>query len=195
MSIAPHTHGPSSQGEPAPGDLELVRAFVNTRELDPDIEELPDPAALARWLQARGLEVPGAPSADDHRRAIRFREALRELLVAKTRGEAVGGDALSELRRAAGQSTIRVEIGADGSVATAPAADGVDALFAAILAAAAAAQRSGDWDRLKICPSDECLWAFYDRSRNRSRQWCSMEVCGNRAKTRAYRAKRGRPAS
>jgi predicted RNA-binding Zn ribbon-like protein len=40
------------------------------------------------------------------------------------------------------------------------------------------------------CTSDECLWAFYDRSRNRSRHWCSMGVCGNRAKTRTYRAKR-----
>jgi predicted RNA-binding Zn ribbon-like protein len=34
------------------------------------------------------------------------------------------------------------------------------------------------------------VWVFYDRSRNRSRHWCSMGVCGNRAKTRTYRAKR-----
>ena len=60
-----------------------------------------------------------------------------------------------------------------------------------MLAAASAAQETGEWDRLKVCLSDECLWAFYDRSRNRSRHWCSMDVCGNRAKTRAYRAKRG----
>jgi predicted RNA-binding Zn ribbon-like protein len=43
---------------------------------------------------------------------------------------------------------------------------------------------------MKACADDECEWAFYDSSKNRSRTWCSMEVCGNRAKTRAYRARR-----
>lgn len=42
-------------------------------------------------------------------------------------------------------------------------------------------------DRIKICPADDCRWAFYDTSRNRSRQWCSMEVCGNKAKAHAHR--------
>ena len=44
-------------------------------------------------------------------------------------------------------------------------------------------------ERVKICPADDCLWAFYDESRNGSRQWCSMAVCGNRAKARAHRAR------
>ncbi len=41
-------------------------------------------------------------------------------------------------------------------------------------------------ERLKICPN--CTWLFLDRSRNRSRTWCDMTVCGNRAKaSRHYR--------
>jgi predicted RNA-binding Zn ribbon-like protein len=47
----------------------------------------------------------------------------------------------------------------------------------------------GSWERLKICPADDCHWAFYDASKNRSRTWCNMQVCGNRKKTRAYRAR------
>jgi len=43
------------------------------------------------------------------------------------------------------------------------------------------------WNRLKACRLDDCQWAFYDQSKNRSRTWCSMKVCGNRAKARAYR--------
>jgi predicted RNA-binding Zn ribbon-like protein len=74
-------------------------------------------------------------------------------------------------------------------MAIAPSCDGVDALFARILSAVATAQETGEWQRLKVCTSNECLWAFYDRSRNRSRHWCSMDVCGNRAKTRSYRAR------
>lgn len=47
-----------------------------------------------------------------------------------------------------------------------------------------AAQLESRWERLKICASDECRWAFYDSSRNRRGTWCQMEACGNRIKNR-----------
>ena len=53
----------------------------------------------------------------------------------------------------------------------------------------AEAQAEGTWDRLKACPWDTCRWAFYDRSKNRSGRWCRMDVCGNRAKAAAFRAR------
>ena len=43
-------------------------------------------------------------------------------------------------------------------------------------------------DRLKICPN--CQWLFIDKSRNRSRNWCDMTVCGNRAKARLHYRKK-----
>ena len=58
-----------------------------------------------------------------------------------------------------------------------------------VAAAAAKVAIERRLDRVKICPADDCRWAFYDASRNRSRQWCSMEVCGNRAKARSHRAR------
>ena len=48
----------------------------------------------------------------------------------------------------------------------------------------------GTWARLKACRWDTCQWAFYDTSKNRSGSWCSMAVCGNRAKAAAYRRRR-----
>jgi predicted RNA-binding Zn ribbon-like protein len=47
---------------------------------------------------------------------------------------------------------------------------------------------SPDTERLKICPN--CEWLFIDRSKNRSRTWCDMSVCGNRAKARLHYKKR-----
>jgi predicted RNA-binding Zn ribbon-like protein len=47
----------------------------------------------------------------------------------------------------------------------------------------------GTWARVKACRAEDCRWAFYDFSRNRSGTWCDMAVCGNRAKVRAYRAR------
>lgn len=49
----------------------------------------------------------------------------------------------------------------------------------------------GELDRIKECPSDSCGWLFLDMSRNRSRQWCSMKVCGNNAKVKRFREKQG----
>jgi predicted RNA-binding Zn ribbon-like protein len=52
----------------------------------------------------------------------------------------------------------------------------------------------GSWSRLKACRNHGCRWAFYDYSRNRSASWCSMQLCGNRTKTRTYRRRRGATA-
>jgi predicted RNA-binding Zn ribbon-like protein len=50
---------------------------------------------------------------------------------------------------------------------------------------------SADRARLKQCASDDCNWLFRDASRNRSRRWCEMSQCGNRAKARRYAARHG----
>jgi predicted RNA-binding Zn ribbon-like protein len=69
-----------------------------------------------------------------------------------------------------------------------PAARGLDGALAHIFAVVHEAMRDGTWHRLKGCKN--CHWAFYDESKNRSATWCSMELCGNRLKTKRYRTKR-----
>jgi predicted RNA-binding Zn ribbon-like protein len=81
-----------------------------------------------------------------------------------------------------------------GSAELAPAAAGFPAALAAILVPVAEGDRDGTWQRVKACRADDCQWAFYDRSRNRSGVWCNMAVCGNREKVRAYR-RRGSPSA
>jgi predicted RNA-binding Zn ribbon-like protein len=62
--------------------------------------------------------------------------------------------------------------------------------LAAIVAVVADARAAGTWPRLKACRGKGCGWVFYDGSRNRSSGWCSMQVCGGRAKASAYRRRR-----
>jgi predicted RNA-binding Zn ribbon-like protein len=172
-------------------DLELVSSFVNTLEKNvtrPDEEQLDSPEALGSWMNEHGISPGDDLGPADLKRAIEFREAMRLLLLANNSGE-LERDALRRLREAADEGLIRVEIHDDGEAFARPARAGVPALFARLLAAVADSQCAGSWDRLKACAADDCQWAFYDTSRNRSRTWCSMEVCGNRAKTRAYRAR------
>ena len=173
-------------------DIELVSSFVNTLEKNtsrPDEESFDSPDALASWMAAHGIPPGDDLGPDDVRRAMDFREAMRLLLLSNNLGE-LDDSALRRLRAAADDGLIRVEIEDDGQAYARPARQGVPALFARLLAAVADAQCAGTWDRLKACAADDCQWAFYDASRNHSRTWCSMEVCGNRAKTRAYRARR-----
>jgi predicted RNA-binding Zn ribbon-like protein len=172
----------------APVELELVRDLANTIELDEDplVDRIADPAALAAWLEARGLGGGPALAERDVARAREFRGALRSLLHANA-GAPRDDDAVARLTAAGDKAPLRVRLDAEGAARLEPAAAGVSGLIAAALAAIARAQDAGTWERLKICAADDCQWAFYDRSRNRSRAWCSMEVCGNRAKARAYR--------
>ena len=182
-----------TQAPPTPAGPKLIEEFVNTIELDvegPERESLPDPAALRAWLAERDLLPAGAVVAgDDVERAHHVREALRHLLLANN-GEPLDPDAVATLNTAADQSHLRVEFSPDGHAELVPDAAGVPGALARILAISYTAMHDDTWQRLKACRFDTCQWAFYDNSKNRSRAWCSMQVCGNRAKARAYRERR-----
>ena len=62
-----------------------------------------------------------------------------------------------------------------------------------VVRSAAELLTSPERDQVRQCAADDCPWLFLDTSRNRSRQWCSMATCGNRAKARRYYGRRRRP--
>jgi predicted RNA-binding Zn ribbon-like protein len=170
----------------APGDLELVRDFVNTLDIDDRIDELATPAALAVWLRGRGLLRGGSATKADLTNARRLREALRVLLLANN-GVSARKEAALTLNRAARRAGLAAQFDPGGTARLEARAGGVDGALGRILAIVSAAMTDGRWSRLKACRAEDCRWAFYDRARNRSRHWCSMAVCGNRTKARAYR--------
>jgi predicted RNA-binding Zn ribbon-like protein len=94
-------------------------------------------------------------------------------------------------------ATMRAGIQADisGRVVVVPAGSGATAALTRLLLIAAEAATAGTWSRLKVCSADDCQWAFYDRSPTRSGCWCSMQICGSRAKSRAYRNRASRRPS
>ena len=170
----------------APGELALVQRFVNTADLETRSDDLGDPDALAAWLAGAGLVQAGARFDEAARlRIVAVREAVRTLLLAN-HGERPDRRAIATLDRAA---RVTIAFDAAGRTRLAPAGDGVDGVLGAVLGIVVRAQADGSWPRLKACPGDRCGWAFYDRSRNRSRTWCAMSVCGNRSKARSYRAR------
>jgi predicted RNA-binding Zn ribbon-like protein len=200
--------------DPAPGQLGLVQAFLNTHydlEVIHGAEVFATPAALRGWLVGRELMSAGEGrlTARDLRRALAVRESLRSLARANAH-EGAGRHADSEWhdgrdRRAstgerhdeAAATLEALNAGAAGAVVevrfsagrprfAVAQRGGFDAALGVLLAVVAAAMIEGAWSRLKVCPGIDCGWAFYDHSRNRSGRWCSMSVCGGRAKARAH---------
>jgi predicted RNA-binding Zn ribbon-like protein len=172
---------------PAPGELELVRAFVNTWVGDEEVEHVPGPAELGAWLADNDLLDAGARvTPAEYRHAIEVREALRALLLANS-GLDLDPEAAPVLDDASRRARLGVRFDAEGHVHTAPDAGGVAGALGRMLGIVAAAQEDGTWPRLKACLAADCQWAFYDRSRNRSAVWCNMQLCGNRHKVRSYR--------
>jgi len=153
----------------APEPLRQVQLFVNSADVEHGADWMPD------WLAERGLSGELA-------RARELREALRVLVLANN-GFPVDEEALALVNAAASRLTPRVD--ADRAVQL----EGADAIDG-VVAIALRAMLDGTWVRLKACRN--CHWSFYDYSPNRSATWCSMQLCGNRSKTRAYRKRRTR---
>ncbi len=179
---------------PAPGDLRVVQAFVNTFwDLDDNgRDQFESPQALGRWLLTWDLIEPGVPVGDgDVRRAVDVREGLRALLFINN-GSAPDHDAISRLNDALRGPGLFVQLGPGGRPEFKTQRAGPDAAIALIATVVAVAQLDGRWARLKACPGRHCGWAFYDHSRNKASSWCAMSICGSRAKAREYRRRKRR---
>ena len=173
-----------------PQELELVRDFVNSLDVEDDRDELDSSTALTGWLRARGLVDEATEAGDDDLAlARRLRRALRAAL-AGHHGDQADVAALAELDELGSLLPLRATF-RDGEPGIGAVGPGVRAALARVLADVVVANCRGTWRRLKICPADDCAWVFYDESKNLSRRWCSMGVCGNRTKVRSYRARRG----
>ena len=157
----------------APEPLRLVQQFVNTVDREHDREWIGTPAELAAFLGCDEAEV-------DVERAHELREALRMLLRANG-GAALDAESVKTVGRVVAE--LRLELDESGGVVIAAGEP-----LGRIVAVALGAMLDGSWPRLKACRN--CKWAFYDYSKNRSASWCSMQLCGIRLKTRAYRRRR-----
>lgn len=175
----------------APGPLALVQELVNTLDLETGEDALGTPEALAKFVRARGLTGLGL-AGGDLPRLHTLRETLRAACLAHTgTGTGLPRAQKESLAALLDGAPLVLGVDAEGTAALrpAPGLTGVPALTARIAAAIAAPDDGADWRRLKACGADDCLWVFYDRSPAGRGRWCSMAVCGSRAKMRAYRAK------
>jgi predicted RNA-binding Zn ribbon-like protein len=177
---------------PAPGDLELVQTFLNSRwDLTSRTEEeLVSAGAISTWLVEHGLfDRRHALTESDRRRVLEVREGLRAMLYVNN-GAPEDPEAVARVNRALRAPRIYVQFAVDDNPQFKQQPRDLDGALALVATIVALSQLDGSWSRMKACRGHDCGWAFYDHSRNHASNWCAMSVCGSRAKVRAYRKRR-----
>ena len=189
MVISPHF----SEEIPDGKDPLCIR-FTNTvgsRGGEPD-EYLRHPSALSEWLVKQGA-VPGPVtiSTEALANALEYRELIYRLFSRVAVGEKPYPSDLKrlneELERAVSHLAINSELEWE--------IKGVSALDRALMliTLSAAGLLSGpNSSRVRCCASETCGWLFLDQSKNRSRRWCDMSDCGNRAKAKRFQERKKR---
>jgi predicted RNA-binding Zn ribbon-like protein len=167
-----------------PGHVDLLLAFTNSVDHELGTDDLTTRAELSSWLAKHGLLTRRTASTDDDLALARsLRDGLHEALVANHDGV---GDARP---LAAAAADLPLRLTATGArPGLQPVQDGVPGALAKVLVAVNEAVADDTWPRVKICSADDCRWAYFDTTKNRSRTWCEWG-CGNKAKTRSYRAR------
>ncbi|MEV0374781.1 CGNR zinc finger domain-containing protein [Streptomyces sp. NPDC050636] len=178
----------------APDSLLLVQDLVNTLDIETGEDALTADGGLHAFLRDHGL--PELTSEQGALAAIgelqELREALRAVCLAHTARTALPDDAARTLDRLLAAAPLVLAVDPEVGAALRPALglQGAHRLTARIAAGIATAVADGTWTRLKACEAHDCRWAFYDKSPAGRSRWCTMAVCGSRAKMRTYRARR-----
>lgn len=196
-SLRPQVERQPGGRRPAPEQLGLVQAYINTYW---DLagrggDQLASAAGLADWLTKRGLLEPGTRlDQTQHQRALDLREGLHAMAFVNN-GMAADPDVIEGLNRALRAPGLFVQLEPSERPDFQARHRDLESALACIATIVAVAQIDGRWPRLKACPGEHCGWAFYDHSRNQAGSWCSMSVCGSRAKAREYRKRMRRSRS
>lgn len=187
----------------------LCIALTRTRgweARDPDGDRVATYADVLGWAEAQGVldadtvsvlrsgaaRRPGAAEASLGR-LRRFRAAAHELLATLGSGGPVPDRALSSINQFLPAALADPGLVADGDggfhLRWVHDATDLDQVLWACVRSLVDLLRSPEVRRLKFCAAHDCGWIFIDASRNRSRRWCDMSDCGNRAKARRHRRK------
>lgn len=174
---------PAIAARPGERPLDRLKNFLNTLRLEEGIDRLADAAQAEEWLATQGY--PGV--ALGPRRLSEYRKT-RETVRSALRGSP---DALREVaqlveQRAPASAALEVDGGWLAGVRPREVPADRRPLQDLLLALWRGAV-SGELARLKVCADDRCRLVFYDRSRNRTRTWCTSGQCGNRNRVARHR--------
>ncbi|RIJ70625.1 hypothetical protein D1871_18030 [Nakamurella silvestris] len=164
--------------------LELANS-VNNRSA-PTADWLADPAGYLAWVESLGLRPGPTPSQADLKVLVELREAVFRTFAAVAATAAPDQSDLDAITsvHAAGFAEHGLVHAEDGYRRNWPPTVSVGSLSAAAASSAVELLTGTAQERIKSCPS--CEWLFLDISKNGTRRWCSMAMCGSRIKAKRH---------
>jgi predicted RNA-binding Zn ribbon-like protein len=153
---------------------------------------------LLRFTQESGMLKPAqirqlreAPGARALQRCIELREAIAEILYAKLDGRSPTPASVKTLERSIKAARLQQQLHwKEGQLEWQWRENDAGLPLWTLSLSAVDLMLSEDIHRLRACDNPECRWLFLDTSKNHTRRWCDMEVCGNRMKARRFKAQR-----
>jgi predicted RNA-binding Zn ribbon-like protein len=172
-------------GREATGDLERVRRFLNSTNLESGADRLRTPTTARVWLTVEGHACPARLTGADVEGLRTVRELVRDIV---SPGEERAAAAAARLDRLL--ATLRFRVCAAPTVHVEPLGPGLDRFLGWLLVTMHEATIDGRWKRMTSCANPHCRWVAFDHSRNAAGTWCSTQACGARTKARSYRSRR-----
>jgi predicted RNA-binding Zn ribbon-like protein len=177
------------EARPTPRPRELLRTYA-------DLVAWAEEAGLLTHREGPGLRARAKrrprEAEEARRHALLLRESLFSIFSAVAAGAAPPAPALASLNLALPRALGRLRLVPRGRALSwgwSGERDWDRPLWG-VIQSAADLLTSPLRERVRECAGPDCAWLFLDASKNRSRRWCDMTVCGNRAKARRYYRRR-----
>ncbi|MEO8888608.1 MAG: ABATE domain-containing protein [Jatrophihabitantaceae bacterium] len=163
-------------------DLLGTRKWRRTAEAE---EQLSGPTVLSDWARGSGLvDEAVVVSARELSQAIELREALYRVVRARIAGRPCAQPDVELVNAHARRHPVTPELLPDGLIRRRAT---TRQLLATVALDTLDLLAGTDLDRVRECASPDCTRLYVDTSRSRSRRWCGMTECGNRAKAQTFR--------
>jgi predicted RNA-binding Zn ribbon-like protein len=167
-----------------------VRHFTHHGVQHAQGDELIGPRELAVWMSRQGLLAEGTKiTAAMFDSALQLRAGIRAYLERDPAERRKDREAVRSLNKAMKFFPLVAEARGDRSMTLGASRSDALAGLSVVVAELYDGSINGTLDRLKMCAAEECRRVFFDRSKPATRRWCMSTLCGNRMKTRTYRAR------
>jgi predicted RNA-binding Zn ribbon-like protein len=180
-----------------PQELALLYDFVNSLDQRRYVEsgvahaggdQIATRRLFETWMAERGMLPRGSRvTSGEHAAALELRSAIRDLLRISPTRRSLAHNEAHRLNSISAKFPLTLQVAENGAAELLPAPK--SSALGKVLGQMLTLAQTDRLTRLKTCASDECYWIFFDRSKPANRHWCSSSRCGNRHKTRAYRAR------
>ncbi|ASA19494.1 CGNR zinc finger domain-containing protein [Paenibacillus donghaensis] len=159
-----------------------------------DQDKLTDADWITNWLQKIQLEAAGMPDVEVLEQLRTLRALMLRLVQQLVEGTWPGREQLELLNPYMGQGPVVRQLAwaptGEAELQLQPQRSGWEQVMAEVAASFAAALLDKESSRFRICDNPDCLWVYYDDTRNRSKRYCDDKACGNLMKVRRFRARK-----